>query len=210
MGTRSITRVIDVDGNRVINQYCQWDGYPTGCGVEVMKFVKEYCGKNLSDFAQKLEESSLYSLNYGSALFTGAPYKEEIIKKVDTALWKNGSGRKICENLLNLVSQGHITLDEASFYITAVRDTGPTVLRWLMEPSVKELIFYTTNYLTNITEELDWQIEGLFTIDLNRKMVEINYHGRRTFYPFESVVEMSDDKIMEEMESFEKGDEDEL
>ena len=40
MGTRNITRVI-INGQVKVNQYCQWDGYPTGRGEEVMLFMRD-------------------------------------------------------------------------------------------------------------------------------------------------------------------------
>src|SRR4051812_8314171 len=38
MGTRHLTRVI-VNGQCVISQYGQWDGYPTGQGHTIAKFL---------------------------------------------------------------------------------------------------------------------------------------------------------------------------
>jgi hypothetical protein len=39
MGTRNLTCVY-LDGKPRIAQYCQWDGYPSGQGVSVYKFLK--------------------------------------------------------------------------------------------------------------------------------------------------------------------------
>jgi hypothetical protein len=39
MGTRNLTMVIDHAGTKKIAQYGQWDGYPSGVGVGVLKFV---------------------------------------------------------------------------------------------------------------------------------------------------------------------------
>lgn len=38
MGTRSTTRVYD-GGEMVLALYCQFDGYPTGVGVQLAKFI---------------------------------------------------------------------------------------------------------------------------------------------------------------------------
>ena len=40
MGTRNLTMVIDKEGNKKIAQYGQWDGYPSGVGVGVLRFLK--------------------------------------------------------------------------------------------------------------------------------------------------------------------------
>lgn len=39
MGTRNLTSVI-VDGETKIAQYGQWDGYPTGVGNDIVRFLK--------------------------------------------------------------------------------------------------------------------------------------------------------------------------
>ena len=39
MGTRSLTYVYDEQGERIINLYRQYDGYPTGHGQELAKFL---------------------------------------------------------------------------------------------------------------------------------------------------------------------------
>jgi len=39
MGTRSITVIKDSDGNKIIEMYKQYDGYPEGLGEELLDFV---------------------------------------------------------------------------------------------------------------------------------------------------------------------------
>lgn len=39
MGTRSLTRVFDEDDNEIICMYRQFDGYPTGAGDDLAKFL---------------------------------------------------------------------------------------------------------------------------------------------------------------------------
>lgn len=40
MGTRHLIEVV-VDGQIKVAQYGQWDGYPSGQGVDVLKFLAE-------------------------------------------------------------------------------------------------------------------------------------------------------------------------
>lgn len=40
MGTRNMTMVIDQGGNTKVAQYGQWDGYPAGVGVNILKFLR--------------------------------------------------------------------------------------------------------------------------------------------------------------------------
>lgn len=42
MGTRNLTKVIDKDGTLVVAQYGQWDGYPSGQGVNMLSFISEH------------------------------------------------------------------------------------------------------------------------------------------------------------------------
>lgn len=40
MGTRSLTMVIDNNGQKKVAQYGQWDGYPSGVGIGVLSLLK--------------------------------------------------------------------------------------------------------------------------------------------------------------------------
>jgi len=40
MGTRSLTMVINQEGEKKVAQYGQWDGYPSGVGVGILNFLK--------------------------------------------------------------------------------------------------------------------------------------------------------------------------
>ena len=40
MGTRNLTMVIDQKGKKKVAQYGQWDGYPSGVGANVLKFLE--------------------------------------------------------------------------------------------------------------------------------------------------------------------------
>lgn len=42
MGTRNLTKVIDKNGEIRVAQYGQWDGYPSGQGVNMLSFISEY------------------------------------------------------------------------------------------------------------------------------------------------------------------------
>ena len=41
MGTRHLQSVIDKKGDKKISQYGQWDGYPSGQGADLLKYLKE-------------------------------------------------------------------------------------------------------------------------------------------------------------------------
>ena len=52
MGTRHMQTVIDKEGNLKIQQYGQWDGYPSGQGIDILNYLRrgdlEKYQKNLS------------------------------------------------------------------------------------------------------------------------------------------------------------------
>ena len=41
MGTRSLTMVINQNGEKKVAQYGQWDGYPSGVGLGILNFLKD-------------------------------------------------------------------------------------------------------------------------------------------------------------------------
>lgn len=41
MGTRSLTMVINHEGEKKVAQYGQWHGYPSGVGAYILKFLKD-------------------------------------------------------------------------------------------------------------------------------------------------------------------------
>lgn len=54
MGTRNLT-VVTVDGTRKVAQYCQWDGYPSGVGKDIAKFLSDIGeGNMLKEFKSKV------------------------------------------------------------------------------------------------------------------------------------------------------------
>ena len=70
------------------------------------------------------------------------------------------------------------------------------------------MTFYTTEYDLNMKPELDWQIEGMYIIDLDNNTVTIDYHGKCREYTFKRVAEMDEEQMETEMKDMERGDED--
>ena len=56
MGTRNLTCVVK-NGEFVVAQYGQWDGYPDGNGFKILEFLEKI---NLDDFNKKVENLSFY------------------------------------------------------------------------------------------------------------------------------------------------------
>lgn len=51
MGTRHHQTVIDKEGNLKLSQYGQWDGYPSGQGVDILKYLKS---GNLTKYQEEI------------------------------------------------------------------------------------------------------------------------------------------------------------
>lgn len=206
MGTRNITRVI-INGQVKVNQYCQWDGYPTGRGEEVMLFMRDVLREGkYKEFETVIQKSVLvHSPEEGAETFyTGAPYLPSVFDRIS----KDGFVIRR-DSIVKALEVKKINLSEANFMMVASRDIGNEVLPYMMDYSPSGMMFYTTDYLDGITEELDWQIEGMYVINLDNETVTIIYHGKFRKYSFEELAKMDDDQIKEEMKALEKSDEEE-
>ena len=198
MGTRHITRVIYKE-EVIIDQYGQWDGYPTGQGMNVMQFVKEYCAdKKLQEFKERLEKSCLLMAVGGRYCFTGAPITDSL-NKVEKLRHKNRYSSDWWKD-----PDVGCTKRELREYMAASRDTGSDILYYLMEREKDGMQFYTDEYTHKMTKELDWQIEGMFIVDLDNELVTIDWHGSTREYSFSRVQQMENKQIEKEMEEFEK------
>lgn len=201
MGTRNITRVILPNGSIIVNQYSQWDGYPTGRGAEVMNFVRQYCTKTkLEELKKRLDNSILFTARNGNdnCSCTGAKFTAEL-EELDRLQYQRDF-----ESYGKLLEEGKISKDQLRSLMQVSRDFGPRILYWLAEQEPEGMAFYTDDYCYNITIKGDWQIEGVFVIDLSKNKVTIGYHGKRRTYSFKKVCAWTEDEIKAEMEAFEK------
>lgn len=52
MGTRNLT-ILVIDGEYKLAKYCQWDGYPSGQGADVHRFITEHLTIDLTEAGRK-------------------------------------------------------------------------------------------------------------------------------------------------------------
>lgn len=106
MGTRNLTKVIDKDGVTRVAQYGQWDGYPSGQGINALLHAYQY----------KLIESKLDNCHFLS---------DEEIEGYNSVLGVSGKAvgdiyptlsRDVCADILGYVafSIGEIPLVDSS------------------------------------------------------------------------------------------------
>ena len=56
MGTRHLQTVITKEGDKKVSQYGQWDGYPSGQGIDILRYLKT---GNLRKYQQNLNKIPL-------------------------------------------------------------------------------------------------------------------------------------------------------
>lgn len=179
MGTRNITRVIS-NGQLKVCQYCQWDGYPTGAGRDIIDFLRETDDERM---VERLEHVTLSVTTEGEAFYTGAP----IFPEAKDIARDEFNFRQFPLAEIKAVLPDH-TISQEFEYINrrtselltmkygpelmqrwriANRDTGCKILPLIYE-SVNDLTVYSSTYL--IDNFGDWQIEGVWQLDYDRKM----------------------------------------
>lgn len=112
MGTRNMTLVVK-DGVRKVAQYCQWDGYPTGQGADICRFLQE--DLDLRKFKKALDECKFVD--------------EKVIHERWMECGADGSGfvdSEISGKFLKKFPQFH-------------RDTGADILKLIQDEEVREL-----------------------------------------------------------------------
>ena len=124
MGTRNITRVI-CDGEIKVNQYCQWDGYPTGRGAEVLKFMHSILSDGrIYTFEKAVKKSKLFVQSEDSEIdtfYTGVPVFEHINDLISEEYKKHFN---YFETIQSAVEKNIITRNEATYLMLSCRDTG--------------------------------------------------------------------------------------
>lgn len=138
MGTRNYTSVI-LGGKQVVCQYCQWDGYPTGAGADILTFLK---GCDLEKLKAALGNTKLITTTYEeSYTYTGSPNNVEALYRkawdVQCELNANrGPGEPYLgtyETVKHMLATGMLSEKEADDFIVSTRDTGCHILEYIYD-----------------------------------------------------------------------------
>ena len=187
MGTRNVT-IIKYQGKEVVRQYGQWDGYPTGALAGIVNFLQtdgaiEKLKQNLPKVELVSEDSNIYPKEFDT---------------IARAYYKIGYVNNINEKMNKLAEETGFAKDIIFKYLLATRDTGyeiPNVLI-LDEASAAERIVLQKAY----TDAVDWQIEAVNVIDLDRECVRSYWHSAiMREYKFDALPNET------EIEEFEQG-----
>lgn len=147
MGTRNLTMVV-LGGKIVISQYGQWDGYPSGNGIRVKKFLEN---ADLGVFTKQIAKVKVIS-------------KEEFDQILST--FKKTSS-----------SPGSMSLEDynkfSSEYPSLTRDTGCGILDLVYNASDDEVLLHhpDTEFYKN-----SLFCEWAYLIDLDKEVLEV-YEG---------------------------------
>jgi len=223
MGTRNITRVVS-EGQLKVCQYCQWDGYPTSAGKEIVDFIRSSDDEKM---VQQLRHVTLTNnVSDGRQFFTGAPYFEEAAdiesdkfdfmcaasrnvvcaatqnRKVYDPHWYDHAKARTNEMLVEKYGERLIER-----WRIATRDTGNGILNIIYDTD-HDLTVWTQDYLLGLGNECDWQIEAIWELDYDERKLAGNWHGCVRTWTFDELRKcMTDDEVEREMQDFENEDE---
>ena len=216
MGTRNITRVVS-EGQLKVCQYCQWDGYPTSAGKEIVDFIRNSDDEKM---VQQLRRVTLVdNVSDGRQFFTGAPYFEEAAdiesdkfdfmcaatqsREVDDPYWYDRAKARANEMLVEKYGERLIER-----WRIAIRDTGNGILNIIYDTD-HDLTVWTQDYLLGLGNECDWQIEAIWELDYDERKLSGNWHGCVRTWTFDELRNMTDAEVEREMREYEHEDEDE-
>lgn len=187
MGTRNVT-IIKQNGKELVRQYGQWDGYPTGALSSIVEFLKtdgaiDKLKQNLPKVELVSESCSIYPKEFDEisrVYFSGGFYPRTIKEKMDHLALKTGLDKEIIFR-----------------YLLSTRDTGYQILDVLIldEADVAEKIVLQKTY----TDKVDWQIEAVNVVDLDRECIRSYWHDNMREYNFDALPNEA------EIEEFERG-----
>lgn len=226
MGTRNITRVISNNQLKVC-QYCQWDGYPTGAGRSIIDFIRNTDDDHM---VERLEHVTLNKVTEeGARIFaTGAPFTDEIeaisnsewdlrqvalmeVKRIEEERRRKTGERdyfmtaseqyEYIEQRVRELLTKHYGETAVRNWLIAIRDTGCKILNIVYE-SDSDLNVWTEDYLQDNFG--DWQIEGVWQLDYDQRMLTGWWHGLERSWSFEILRSLDNemlDGLMKEYEN---------
>lgn len=185
MGTRNVT-VIKYNGKEMVRQYGQWDGYPTGALASIVNFLDtdgaiEKLKTNLPKIKLISEDYSIYPREFD---------------EITTAYYSKCSYvYKIQDKFNQLVEKTGFNEDAIFRYLLATRDTGyqiPDVLILKAADNAEEIILQKA-----YTDKIDWQIEAVNVIDLDRNVIRSYWCDRMAEWSFDELPDETEIEVFE-------------
>ena len=213
MGTRNITRVIS-NGQLKVCQYCQWDGYPTGAGRDIIDFLRETDDERM---VERLEPVTLSVTTEGEAFYTGAPifpeakdiardefnFRQFPLAEIKAVLPDHTSSQEF--EYINRRTNELLTMkygpELMQRWRIANRDTGCKILPLIYESANDLTVYSSTDLVDNFG---DWQIEGVWQLDYDRKMFTGWWHDFKVVWPFSVLRELTEEELTDRMLDYER------
>ena len=195
MGTRNFTSVI-LNGEQIVCQYCQWDGYPTYTGVKILEFLRD-CDVN--KFKQALGNTYLTKTPWEDAKTYVGSTKNifEIYDRVSDKQRKLNEANRLqdpsasyigsTETSLLMLSSGELSRTEVDDFLTSSRDIGADILKYIYERdislpplelfTIKEEEVEVADFAKRecASEAPGCDAQGYFVIDLDKNKVFMNF-----------------------------------
>lgn len=184
MGTRNVT-IIKYEGKERVRQYGQWDGYPTTALANIVDFIQtdgaiEKLKANLPKIKLIPEDYSIYPREF-----------DEICQ----AYYKVGYTHNIEELKNALADKTGFSKDVIFKYLLATRDTGyqiPNVLIMEEADNAEDIVLQKT-----YTDKVDWQIEAVNVIDLDRNVIRSYWHDKMAEWSFNKLPDETEIEVFE-------------
>lgn len=154
MGTRNLT-IVEVDDEPKVVQYGQWDGYPTGQGETIAKFLRTV---DLKKFKEQVKALKKYT-------------KRAMEKAYDDAGAPRGS-EYISMEVSNKKNRAHPALD---------RDHGAGILQLIHDGIVTKVQFCSDYDVKCKKVAEDTWCEYWYVINLDKKTVQMNGGKKYSF-----------------------------
>lgn len=207
MGTRNITNVY-VNGTQKLCQYCQWDGYPTGAGREIMDFIRRSDDDRM---VERLADVELHVSKEGDEVyFTGYPATDEIANVLhdEDQFFFNMSNAMPYEERKRMARRRVVEKHGPMAVLTArlaSRDTGCDALDLIYDNEC-HIDTWTEPYL--LGNNGDWQIEAVWKLDYDNKALTGIWHDEIKSWTFDEIRGWSEDEMVSVLKAYEGWDED--
>ena len=159
MGTRNLTKVV-MNGDIVVAQYGQWDGYPSGQGLTGFFFVKE--------------EQNVWDLEMG---LQRVYYPDEAERRAMAKPFEDGH------------DEGWMTFESGKAYgekyPSLTRDTGTEILYVIAQSTDLVPLFLDIEF-----ENDELFCEGVYEVNLDNKTYTSKYNGIIVTLTFDEVREI--------------------
>lgn len=188
MGTRNKT-ILKIKGKNVVNQYGQWDGYPTCATAVIVDFLK----KNTKEDILKMVDRFEYVKKENKLIFNEITMTlNDEFGDIQNYIFKNFEHRPTTAQLVEKFGY-----EKASLYLMLTRDTGYNIFN-----VIKDLYELTSDKkIPIIIDEYDgWDIESKNIIDLDNNTLTTIWHDKTKVWKLDKLPSRTTLKRFENLE----------